>query len=54
MDSVPYIPNRSIMTDTPRIPDKPALEGLEAKWGGVWEHDGTYRHGDARWEVNRW
>ena len=43
MDSVPYIPNRSIMTDTPRIPDKPALEGLEAKWGGVWEHDGTYR-----------
>lgn len=31
------------MTDTPRIPDKPALEGLEAKWGGVWEGDGTYR-----------
>ena len=26
-----------------RIPDKPALEGLEAKWGGVWEQDGTYR-----------
>jgi valyl-tRNA synthetase len=43
MDSVPYIPNRSIMTDIPRIPDKPALEGLEAKWGGVWETDGTYR-----------
>lgn len=43
MDSVPYIPNRSIMTDTPRIPDKPALEGLEARWGGVWEQDGTYR-----------
>lgn len=31
------------MTDTPRIPDKPALEGLEAKWGGVWESGGTYR-----------
>ncbi|MDR5700688.1 valine--tRNA ligase [Agromyces aerolatus] len=31
------------MTDTPRIPDKPALEGLEAKWGGVWEQGGTYR-----------
>ncbi|GAA4056326.1 valine--tRNA ligase [Agromyces indicus] len=31
------------MTDTARIPDKPALEGLEAKWGGVWESDGTYR-----------
>lgn len=30
------------MTDA-RIPDKPALEGLEAKWGGVWEQRGTYR-----------
>lgn len=47
MDSVPHIPNRSIMTDTPRIPDKPALEGLEAKWGGVWEADGTYRFARA-------
>jgi len=43
MDSVPHIPNRSIMTDTARIPDKPALEGLETKWGGVWETEGTYR-----------
>jgi valyl-tRNA synthetase len=51
MDSVPHIPNRSIMTDTPRIPDKPALEGLEAKWGGVWEGDGTYRF--ARDEATR-
>lgn len=25
------------------IPDKPALEGLEAKWGTRWETDGTYR-----------
>ncbi len=25
------------------IPDKPALEGLEAKWGTAWEADGTYR-----------
>jgi len=24
------------------IPDKPALEGLEAKWGAVWENGGTY------------
>jgi valyl-tRNA synthetase len=39
------------MTDTPRIPDKPALEGLEAKWGGVWEADGTYRF--ARDEATR-
>ncbi|WP_105565297.1 valine--tRNA ligase [Microbacterium halophytorum] len=26
----------------PEIPDKPALEGLEAKWGERWENDGTY------------
>ncbi|XPP25886.1 MAG: valine--tRNA ligase [Leucobacter sp.] len=25
------------------IPDKPQLEGLEAKWGPVWEQRGTYR-----------
>src|SRR5690554_3466156 len=25
------------------IPDKPALEGLEAKWDEVWEREGTYR-----------
>ena len=25
------------------IPDKPALEGLESKWGESWEADGTYR-----------
>ena len=25
------------------IPDKPALEGLEAKWGETWEVDGTHR-----------
>ena len=24
------------------IPDKPALEGLEAKWGAIWEAEGTY------------
>ncbi|WP_449282248.1 valine--tRNA ligase [Leucobacter sp.] len=24
------------------IPDKPALEGLEAKWGAIWEETGTY------------
>jgi valyl-tRNA synthetase len=26
-----------------RVPEKPALEGLEAKWGERWEADGTYR-----------
>jgi valyl-tRNA synthetase len=25
------------------LPDKPALEGLEEKWGSAWESDGTYR-----------
>ena len=25
------------------LPDKPALEGLEAKWTARWERDGTYR-----------
>ncbi|MEA2902157.1 MAG: valyl-tRNA synthetase [Actinomycetota bacterium] len=28
---------------TPTVPDKPSLEGLEAKWGARWETDGTYR-----------
>jgi valyl-tRNA synthetase len=27
----------------PNVPDKPSLEGLEARWGAVWEQDGTYR-----------
>ena len=30
------------------IPDKPQLEGLEAKWAQSWEHDGTYRFDRAR------
>jgi valyl-tRNA synthetase len=25
------------------IPDKPALEGLEARWGERWSQAGTYR-----------
>ncbi len=36
------------------IPDKPALEGLEAKWGAIWEESGTYafdREGAARGDV---
>ena len=27
---------------TPRIPEKPSLDGLEAKWSQRWEDDGTY------------
>ena len=26
-----------------RLPEKPALEGLEAKWNARWEEEGTYR-----------
>jgi valyl-tRNA synthetase len=26
-----------------QVPDKPALEGLEQRWGQVWEQAGTYR-----------
>jgi valyl-tRNA synthetase len=25
------------------VPERPSLEGLEQKWGAVWERDGTYR-----------
>ena len=42
-DTVPPITNRSLMTTPDRVPDKPVLEGLEAKWGPVWETAGTYR-----------
>jgi valyl-tRNA synthetase len=26
-----------------RVPERPSLDGLEAKWGEVWEREGTYR-----------
>ena len=28
---------------TPTLPDKPTLDGLEAKWSKLWEERGTYR-----------
>ncbi|MEN0085860.1 MAG: valine--tRNA ligase [Leifsonia sp.] len=28
---------------TPNVPEKPALEGLETKWGDRWQSDGTFR-----------
>ncbi|HEY6739090.1 MAG TPA: valine--tRNA ligase, partial [Actinopolymorphaceae bacterium] len=31
-----------------RLPDKPSLDGLEAKWGRRWEDDGTYRFDRTR------
>ena len=27
----------------PRVPERPSLDGLEAKWGAVWERNGVYR-----------
>ncbi|HUD15765.1 MAG TPA: class I tRNA ligase family protein, partial [Acidimicrobiales bacterium] len=27
----------------PQIPDRPSIDGLEAKWSESWELDGTYR-----------
>ena len=29
-------------TATPRVPEKPALEGLETKWQQRWDADGTF------------
>ncbi len=39
-------PDPSPTTPAPRdvvVPDKPALEGLEAKWSQQWKADDTYR-----------
>ncbi len=35
---------------TPRnpVPDKPTLEGLEAKWSTIWQAEGTYRFDRSR------
>ncbi|HEU5044563.1 MAG TPA: valine--tRNA ligase, partial [Nocardioidaceae bacterium] len=30
------------------VPDKPALEGLEAKWSKIWQEDGTYSFDRSR------
>jgi valyl-tRNA synthetase len=30
------------MPQSPHVPDKPALEGLEAKWRAIWDRDRTY------------
>src|SRR5688500_13896374 len=36
-------------TDQPiSLPDKPALEGLEAKWNARWEANGTYKFNRSR------
>ena len=35
------------VTGSPRVPEKPSLDGLEARWAAVWEQAGTYRFDDA-------
>jgi valyl-tRNA synthetase len=37
------VPRASEIPRAREIPDKPVLEGLEAKWGSVWKDQGTYR-----------
>ena len=36
------------MTTPLNLPEKPALEGLEAKWRARWDADGTYRFDRTR------
>jgi valyl-tRNA synthetase len=42
IDTVPHIPIRRTMSPAQPLPDKPALEGLEAKWGDHWQAEGTF------------
>ncbi|MGZ4501685.1 MAG: valine--tRNA ligase [Nocardioidaceae bacterium] len=46
MSDEPQTPDLSATTPAPRrdvvVPDKPALEGLEAKWSQSWKNQGTY------------
>jgi valyl-tRNA synthetase len=30
-------------TGAPQVPEKPTIDGVEARWSGVWEDEGTYR-----------
>jgi valyl-tRNA synthetase len=35
------------VTGTPRVPEKPSLEGLEERWAARWDEAGTYRFDDT-------
>jgi len=35
------------LTGSPRVPEKPFLDGFEDRWAATWEHDGTYRFDPA-------
>jgi valyl-tRNA synthetase len=36
-------PSASARSGDARVPERPTLDGLEQKWGAVWERDGVYR-----------
>jgi valyl-tRNA synthetase len=36
-------PNTRSSSSAPNVPERPSLDGLEAKWGAAWERDGVYR-----------
>ncbi len=42
------VPSTSVDSARVRLPEKPALEGLEAKWTPRWEADGIYRFDASR------
>ncbi len=45
-DTIPSLPSQQqpYTRDSPtHVPERPSLEGLEAKWSAVWERDGVYR-----------
>jgi valyl-tRNA synthetase len=42
------MPDAMLPPGSPRVPDKPALEGLEAKWTARWEADGLYKFDRSR------
>jgi valyl-tRNA synthetase len=39
----PNAPGRGAAPERPNVPERPTLDGLEAKWSTVWERDGAYR-----------
>ncbi len=43
IDIAADVPPRPARAAPPAVPERPTLEGLEAKWGAVWERDGVYR-----------
>ncbi len=42
------LPMTSAASLNPSIPDRPTVDGLEEKWGAVWQTEGTYRFDRAR------